>query len=294
MSEFCNFLRKVKQFFTVLVWALLLVLLWVLCIQTLHGQTVPLIRVKHDAFVSYYDQQLKNPVLVCYVLEHRHFSGSNKVSGRHFKADTQLPKPRVLDKDYTGSGYVRGHLCSAGDRDSDKAWLKQTYLTSNLVPMTMYCNSGPWKVIEDSCRALAMAGHRLLLARGPLYQKTATGSPHVLHAAVCVTVPDAFFCFGKCLDCGMVLFLWCSNVGTTQAANVVQFGSADLQDVIQTRSGSPQDVTQNVAERSLLEQQRITRQDPVAPLFVRDERISVLLINLIGLWSREVYETITR
>lgn len=283
MSDFCNFMRKVKQFFTVLVWALILVLLWVLCVQQLHGQTVPLIRVKHDAFVSYYDQQLKNPALVCYMLEHRHFSGSNKVSGRHFKADTQLPKPRVLDKDYTGSGFVRGHLCSAGDRDSDKAWLKQTYLTSNLVPMTMYCNSGPWKVIEDSCRALAMAGHRMLLARGPMYQKTASGSTRVIHSGLVIQIPDAFFCFGKCLDCGMVLYLWCYNSGTSL-----------LQDVIQPRSGSPQDVIQNSAERSLLEQQCITRQDPVAPLFNRDERISVLLTNTIGLWSREVYETITR
>lgn len=283
MSEFCNFLRKLKQLASVLVWALLLVLLWVLCVQQLHGQTVPLIRVKHDAFVSYYDQLLKNPALVSYVLEHRHFSGSNKVSGRHFKADTQLPKPRVLDKDYTGSGFVRGHLCSAGDRDSDKAWLKQTYLTSNLVPMTMYCNSGPWKVIEDSCRAIAMAGHRLILARGPLYERYPDVARACITKSVDITIPDAFFCFGKCLDCGMVLFLWCYNSGTSI-----------LQDVIQPRSRSAQNVIQNSAERSLLEQQCITRQDPVAPLFNRDERISVLLTNLLGLWSREEYETITR
>lgn len=272
MSEFSNFMRKVKQLFTVLVWALLLVLLWVLCVQQLHGQTVPLIRVKHDAFVSYYDQQLKNPALMCYVLEHRHFSGSNKVSGRHFKADTQLPKPRVLDKDYTGSGYVRGHLCSAGDRDSDKAWLKQTYLTSNLVPMTMYCNSGPWKVIEDSCRSLAMAGHRLLIARGPLYYDCVGSNANVLQTRVCIAIPDAFYCFGKCLDCGVVLFLWCYNSGTSL-----------LQDVIQPRSGHPFGVIPSDTS-----QVRNTR------WFCRDERISVLLTNLIGLWSQEVYETITR
>lgn len=272
MSDFFDFMRRVKQFFTVLMWALLLVLLWVLCVQQLHGQTVPLIRVNHDAFVSYYDQQMKNPALVCYVLEHRHFSGSNKVSGRHFKADTQLPKPRVLDKDYTGSGYVRGHLCSAGDRDSDKAWLKQTYLTSNLVPMTMYCNSGPWKVIEDSCRALAMAGHRLLLARAPLYYDCSRSNQSVLQTRVCITIPDAFCCFGRCMDCDLMLFLWCYNSGTRL-----------LQDVIQVRSGHPFGVIQGDTS-----QVRNTR------YFCRDERISVLLTNLIGLWSREEYETITR
>lgn len=272
MSDLFSFFRKVRQFVTVLLWALLLVLLWVLCVQRLHGQTVPLIRVKHDAFVSYYDQLLKNPALVCYVLEDRHFSGSNKVSGRHFKADTQLPKPRVLDKDYTGSGYVRGHLCSAGDRDSDKSWLKQTYLTSNLVPMTMYCNSGPWKVIEDSCRSLAMAGHRLTLARAPLYYDCSRSNLNVLQARVYITIPDAFCCFGRCLDCELKLFLWCHNSSTRLQQNVIH----DI-------NGQPVDVI-----RGDTSQARNTR------YFCRDERISVLLTNLIGLWSREEYETITR
>ena len=221
--------------------------------------------------------------MVCYVLEWKHFSGSNKIAGRHFKADTKLPKPRVLDKDFTGSGYVRGHLCSAGDRDSDKKWLKETYLTSNLVPMTMYCNSGPWKIIEDSCRALAKAGHRLIIARGPLFQRYPEPPAVRNTSQVRITIPQGFFSFAKCLDCGLTYQSWCLNSGTNSPQDVVRFSSCQLEHVIQ-----------NVAERRLLEQQRITRVDPVALLFDRDERVSVLLQNIIGTWSREVYETITR
>lgn len=248
-----------KVFRVIFVWCLVAVL-WCICIIKGCAQSVPLIKVKHDSFVSYYDQQLKNPALVCYMLEYKHFSGSYKVSGRHFKADTKLPRPRVLDKDYTGSGYVRGHLCSAGDRDSDRAWLKETYLTSNLVPMTMYCNSGPWKAIEDSCRYLAIVGHKLLVARGPLYYNQRGPDASVIQAKWPIRVPDGFFCFAKCLDCGLVVYLVCENSGTNL-----------LQHVLRDRSGG----------------------FCITEPFRNDDRISVLLQNILGTWSREVYETIT-
>lgn len=288
----------------IVVWCLV-ALIWCICIVKGCAQNVPLIKVSHDSFVSYYDQQLKNPAIVCYVLEWKHFSGSNKIAGRHFKADTKLPKPIVLDKDFTGSGYVRGHLCSAGDRDSDKKWLKETYLTSNLVPMTMYCNSGPWKVIEDSCRALAKAGHRLIIARGPLYNRYPEPPAVRNTSQVRITIPQGFFSFAKCLDCGLTYQSWCLNSGTNSPQDVIQLRSGQPDGVVQLGTDSPQDVIQdgchqlehviqNVAERHLLEQQRNTRVDPVALLFDRDERVSVLLQNIIGTWSREVYETITR
>ena len=226
MSKLYDFLDHVARFLRVLIVVVILLLMWIFCVQTLHGQEVPLVRVQHEAFISYYDLQTHNPALVVYPLEYRHFSGSYKVSGRHFKADTKLPRPRVMDGDYSRSGYVRGHLCSAGDRDSDKSWLKETYLTSNLVPMTMVCNSGQWKMIEDSCRALARAGHRLLVGRGPLYRDIGGGTRNVIRARVCITIPDGFFCVAKCQDCDLRYFDWCPNDGTNLLQDVIQ-GSSD-------------------------------------------------------------------
>ena len=250
--------------FAAIVVLMISAMLFLVCVKC-QAQDFPFIKIKHDSFVSYYDTQTHNPALVVYQLEYSHFSGHAKVGNRHFKIDTQLPRPRVKDSDYTGTGYVRGHLCSAGDRDSDKAWLKETYYTSNLVPMTMVCNSGAWKVIEDSCRLLATRGHRLLIARGPLYDHTV----HVLHDVshsreanskrdTFIEVPDGFFCAVKCLDCGYRGFMVCCN--TLAAA---------------ARSGDSCDVIQ-------------------VPRYQQDFRISVLLQNIIGTWSREVYETTTR
>lgn len=268
-------MRILETLATLLRWAIvaiILMLIWLFAVQSVRGQSVPLVRAQHDSFVSYYDVQVHNPALVVYQLEAKHFAGSYKVKGRHFKADTQLPRPRLKDSDYTNSGYVRGHLCSAGDRDSDKAWLKETYLTSNLVPMTMVCNSGPFKAIEDSCRFLALQGHRLLLARGPLYDEFARPSESVIHAGARLTIPAGFFCAGRCVDCGLHRFWWCENVGTNL-----------LQAVIQRRSGQSSDVIQDGCHTA----RYVLR-------FMNDPRVSLLLTNIIGLWSREEYETITR
>ena len=250
MKNFGNMWDRIAEALSWLLFVILMAILWILAVTSLQAQTVPLVRAQHDSFVCYYDILTHNPALVCYTLEHRHFSGSNKVKGRHFKADTKLPRPRVLDGDYSNTGYVRGHLVSAGDRDSDKAWLKETYLTSNLVPMTMVCNSGRWKVIEDSCRLLAMQGHRLLIGRGPLYYDNSRSSLSVIQARVCIRVPDGFFSFARCLDCPLVYCSTCYNSGSHVSSDVLQF-------------------------------------EP-------DERVSLLLTNILGLWSREEYETITR
>lgn len=235
-------------------WLVLIIayIIGVLSATKCSGQPTSLIRVQHDSFVSYYDVEKHCPAIVVYILDESHFAGNEKISGRHFKADTKLPRPRVKDGDYTNSGYVRGHLCAAADRDSKRSWLKETFLTSNLVPMTYTCNSGAWKVIEDSLRVLAMAGHRLKVVKFPVWQypegaadcntsedlqssiqkkvskgtfypknfpldsssvAAATISDNVIHARACtIFVPDFFFCLAECQDCNFRFSLGCENV----------------------------------------------------------------------------------
>lgn len=164
----------------------------------------PLILVRHDAFVSYYDCSILNPACVVWVLTPEAFRGDLKPTTRHFKTDTQLPTPRLKDSDLKGTGYVRGHLCPAGDRDSDKGLLKQTYLTSNLSPMTMVCNSGPWKAVEDSCRALAISHGRLLLAAGGIFRNCDT----IVSGRKTIVVPSGFWKMAKCLNHPGEMWIW--------------------------------------------------------------------------------------
>ena len=247
------------------------------------AQESTLVRVAHDSFISYYDTQLLEPVLVCYVLQYSDFSGHEKVSGRHFKMDTKLPRPRVKDSDIAGTGYVRGHLCSAADRDSRKSWLKETYLTSNLCPMTMVCNSGRWKVIEDSCRAIAKRGHRLIIARGPLFKDIPSRSARVIQNRLAIRVPDGFFSAARCLECGLCYFDFCEN--GQQLETPVRNTDSSGQPRVYDNRGT--EVLQ------LVIQARYVVQDSVS-YYWRDPRILNILRNVTGVWSREEYETITR
>ncbi len=270
--SFDKFREVALSYLRYVIIAIIVVLMWVFSVRAMFAQPLPLVRAQHQSFVSYYDLERHNPALVVYQLEFSHFAGANKIGTRHFKMDTQLPKPRVKDSDYSNTGYVRGHLCSAGDRDSNKAWLKETYLTSNVVPMTMVCNSGGFKAIEDTCRALAMRGHRLLIGRAPVYGDIQTCLEHVSQNRFCITIPQAFFCVAMCRDCDLKLIQVCYNHGTKVPDSVLQLRSGHLQDVIQHQ--------QLLANSSVY--------------YTRDERISVLLTNIFGLWCREEYETITR
>lgn len=242
-------------------------------------ETSSLYRVKHDAFVSYYDTQLLQPVFVYYELEWPQFAGAVKVGSHRFKVDTKLPRPRVKDSDYQNTGYVRGHLCSAADRDSRKDLLKETYLTSNLVPMTMVCNSGKFKQMEDSCRALAISGHHLKIARGGLFEARSGALDDVIRKQIllrntrsAIQVPDAFFCFAACKDCNYRGFWVIFN--TISRYPDVAAGCNTIP--LESFSADGTNDAANVIH------------------FMNDPRISVLLDIYIGLWSREEYETITR
>lgn len=191
-------------------WVILIVayIIGVLSATKCSGQPTKLIRVQHDSFVSYYDTEKHCPAIMVYILDESHFAGNERIAGRHFKADTKLPRPRVHDGDYRNSGYVRGHLCAAADRDSKRSWLKETYLTSNLVPMTYTCNSGAWKVIEDSLRTLASGGHRLKVVKFPVWK----GQRVIPTRVGTILVPDYFFCLAECQDCQVKFSLGCENV----------------------------------------------------------------------------------
>lgn len=204
---------------------LLPIVVLILTSASVKSQT--LVLAKHDAFSSYYDITLRNPACVVYNLSVDDFKGVLKPSTRWFKVDAQLPPPRVSNKDFTGSGYVRGHLCPAGDRDTNKKLLKQTYLTSNLTPMTMVCNSGPWKMVEDSIRLIALSHGRLRVAAGVSFMNYNTFTrPHEK-----LVVPDGFWKAVRCLVHPNEVWIWYVSNSPTMT-KPVRLGTKELESVL--------------------------------------------------------------
>jgi len=96
----------------------------------------------------------------------------NVKRGQHqFKEDMDLPANlRISPQCYTNSGYDRGHMCPAGDRNKSYEAMYETFLTSNIVPQTSGNNQGPWNDFENYCRHLAKMGKELYIYSGPTEQ----------------------------------------------------------------------------------------------------------------------------
>lgn len=217
--------------FSLKIWSI--VFLTALCCWSYSAFSQPLVAVKNEAYTAYYSLEYCVPVMVVYNLVPSDFVGNQKLRSRHFKVDTQLPPPRIKANALNGSGYVRGHLCAAADRDTDKGRLKQTYLTSNMAPMTMTCNSGAWKNLEDSCRYLAETHGSLTIIAGCLFPQHNYGLQWIGRVAI----PTYFYRVAICNVHHGEMWCWiCPN--TLAASKPVRMGTTLLQQVIQPEAAA--------------------------------------------------------
>lgn len=193
MRQTENLIRFVK---------ILLVLWLALCAFKAFAQRI--IHVKHQTYEILYNQDLLTPECVYYTLRDADFKGTQKSKPKYFKADYLLPPPRRKNKDFKFTGYQRGHLCPSGDRDSRKDWFKDTFFTSNIVPMTPEVNAGVWKDIETECRNLATNGHVLKIACGTFAGKCDS----VAERGVMYYVPDTLYKMAICIHCDTLRRFW--------------------------------------------------------------------------------------
>lgn len=86
----------------------------------------------------------------------------------NFRPDPELPTnwTEVTPRDYTNSGFDRGHLCPSADRTDGEADNSATFLMTNIVPQAPELNRESWARLEAYCRTLAGQGYRLYIVAG--------------------------------------------------------------------------------------------------------------------------------
>jgi endonuclease G, mitochondrial len=86
-----------------------------------------------------------------------------------FRPDPALPPdwPATHPKDYTGSGFDRGHMANSEDRSSNPSNNSATFLMTNMLPQAPDNNRGVWVQLENYCRELARQGKELYIISGP-------------------------------------------------------------------------------------------------------------------------------
>lgn len=92
-------------------------------------------------------------------------------------------------KDYTHSGYDRGHLCPAADMKWSAEAMHDCFSMANITPQDHSLNAGAWSTLEKKCRQWAQRDGGLLICAGPIYE----AGDNTTIAGGRVRVPSAFF-----------------------------------------------------------------------------------------------------
>lgn len=73
----------------------------------------------------------------------------------------------VMQRDYNGSGFDRGHLCPHGDRTGNLEMSYATFVMTNIIPQAPNLNRKAWDQFEVYCRELVRGGERVYIIAGP-------------------------------------------------------------------------------------------------------------------------------
>ena len=85
---------------------------------------------------------------------HNGLPNNNVGRNDNFIPDPDIPSQyQTTSKDYSGSGYTRGHMCPSMDRQSSVEQNQQTFYMSNMHPQLSGHNSGIWNNLEQKVNA---------------------------------------------------------------------------------------------------------------------------------------------
>lgn len=151
---------------------------------------------RREGYVASYNKDTKIANWVMWHLTSERLTGPAKRKNSGFEEDGDVPLPRAMDRDYSRSGYDRGHLCPAGDNKfSDKA-MAQSFLFTNICPQDPNLNRGDWNEMEQQCRRWAEQYGDIYVVAGPILFR----GKHKTIGRNKVTVPEAFFKVVLCLQ----------------------------------------------------------------------------------------------
>jgi endonuclease G len=102
-----------------------------------------------------------------------------------FLVDTSLPMGwhEVDPSEFTRTGYNRGHMCPSEHRTATLPDNLAVFLMTNIIPQAPGNDEGPWVLLENYTRDLALQGMELFLTCG------GTGSLGTLNGLGRVTIP---------------------------------------------------------------------------------------------------------
>ncbi len=145
--------------------------------------------VRHTYYVLSYSEDHEQAEWVAYELRRERLQQPWVERSGAFRPDPQVRTESATPRDYSGSGYDRGHLVPAADMAFGAAAMDETFLMSNISPQVRTFNGGIWRELEENVRDWAKRMDILYVVSGPVLTRPGLGQIGFNR----VTVPAAFY-----------------------------------------------------------------------------------------------------
>lgn len=150
-------------------------------------QGTPSIETDYTGFFVSFNPDNRTPNYVGWELLASETDGPNSRTNRFWTDNAIKGCPDT--RDYTRSGYDRGHICPAADMKWSAEAMEDCFSMANICPQVHSLNAGAWKTLEEKERIWAQRDSALVIIAGPIYQK---GDRQTIGENK-VRVPSAFF-----------------------------------------------------------------------------------------------------
>lgn len=124
--------------------------------------------IHHQYYSLSYNEKYEQADWVAYELTKASIVLPNVEREREFRPDYSVQTGSAFHRDYTRSGYTRGHLAPAGDMAFDTQAMKESFYMSNMSPQLEEFNGGVWRELEEVVRDWAYDNQRLYVVTGPV------------------------------------------------------------------------------------------------------------------------------
>jgi len=147
--------------------------------------------VHHEHYSLGYNEKYEQAAWVAYDLTVEELNARRVPRAKRYNVDYDIKSRSAEHKDYSGSGYTRGHLAPAGDMAFDSLAMRESFYMSNMSPQIRPFNNGIWRELEEQTRDWARKNKKLYIVTGPILDeiderigKNRVGVPKAFYKAV--------------------------------------------------------------------------------------------------------------
>jgi endonuclease G, mitochondrial len=159
---------------------------------TVNGDIIPTATgeiVRHQYYTLSYVERHEQAEWTAYKMDRKMLNAPNLGRDDRFEPDYDVQTRSAFHRDYTGSGYTRGHMVPAGDMAFNADAMRESFYMSNMSPQLRAYNNGVWKELEENIRDWTYKANELYIITGPIL----TNPIKTIGKENKITVPSAFY-----------------------------------------------------------------------------------------------------